>query len=108
MVLCQPATDPLPAVSVAERIVRRLQEPYWLLGHESSVSASVGVAVMTDQTEMPEVLLQHADIAMYRAKAEGRGRIVLFDAAMQAPAELEIAPVAAPLNSTSSCGTPSR
>jgi diguanylate cyclase (GGDEF)-like protein len=87
VVLCQAATDSLEAVRIAERIVRSLQAPFRILGQDSAVSASVGAAVMTDPYDTPEVLLQQADIAMYRAKAQGRGRVVLFDAAMQARAE---------------------
>jgi diguanylate cyclase (GGDEF)-like protein len=87
VVLCQSATDLLEAVRVAERIVRSLEAPFRILGQDSAVSASVGAAVMTDRYDTPEVLLQQADIAMYRAKEQGRGRVVLFDAAMQARAE---------------------
>lgn len=87
VVLCQSATDPLDAVVAGERIVRSLEAPFRIHGQDCFVSASVGAAVVSDPGDTPEVLLRQADIAMYRAKRRGRGRVVLFDAAMQASAE---------------------
>ena len=95
VVLCQSAIDPLGAVRIAERIVSSLEVPFRILGHDSVISASIGVAMMSDPAATPESLLQQADIAMYRAKELGRGRVILFDAVMQAHAaeraELETA-----------------
>jgi diguanylate cyclase (GGDEF)-like protein len=69
---------------VAERLIAALEQPFKLEGSEGtrlSVSASVGIA-MGDR-ETADELLRDADIAMYRAKWEGRNRYVIFETAMQ-------------------------
>jgi len=58
---------------IAERITAALNEPVQVDGSAFMLSASIGVAVYPDDGRTPEQLLQHADIAMYRAKAEGSG-----------------------------------
>ena len=76
-------------IFVAERIKKLLGEPFCLDGREVFTTASVGIAVSSGKYDRPEELLRDADIAMYRAKAEGRGSYVMFDPSMQkATAEL--------------------
>jgi diguanylate cyclase (GGDEF)-like protein len=58
---------------VAARILRKLSEPVTIGGSDIVVGASVGI-VIPEGDEEPETLLRHADLAMYRAKAHGRGR----------------------------------
>lgn len=65
------------ALAAAERIVSRMGRPIAVSGHELFVSASAGIAVSERRTT-PTELLRRADIALYRAKDEGRGRVVLF------------------------------
>lgn len=70
---------------VAERILAVLQEPVKLTGgREATVGASVGIAVAGDGDGHDEVgeLLRKADVAMYRAKQRGRGRVELFESSM--------------------------
>jgi diguanylate cyclase (GGDEF)-like protein len=70
---------------VAERILSALRRPLALPAHGGSriaISASVGIASAV--TLSAEDLLQDADIAMYQAKAAGKGGYVLFEASMQA------------------------
>ncbi|QEC46323.1 EAL domain-containing protein [Baekduia soli] len=69
------------AAIVAERIVDALRVPFVVGGREVFVSASVGITCGRDSA--PE-LLRQADVAMYRAKAQGKGRHVLFEASMEA------------------------
>jgi diguanylate cyclase (GGDEF)-like protein len=59
--------------AVAARILRKLSEPVTIGGSDIVVGASVGI-VIPEGDEEPETLLRHADLAMYRAKAHGRGR----------------------------------
>jgi len=47
------------------------------------VSASVGIALCADGAKTTDAILDNADLAMYRAKDNGRSRYELFDAAMQ-------------------------
>jgi diguanylate cyclase (GGDEF)-like protein/PAS domain S-box-containing protein len=67
-------TDPLSAQEVAQRILAALTEPYRLGTMEAVVSASIGMAVAVPGIT-PQELLHHADLAMYAAKAAGKGRI---------------------------------
>ncbi len=70
-----------PAIEVARRIVAALREPFPFLGSDLCVSASVGVAFAT-RDDGVEDLLRNADTAMYSAKAQGKGRHVVFVAEM--------------------------
>jgi diguanylate cyclase (GGDEF)-like protein/PAS domain S-box-containing protein len=70
---------------VAERITRAFGEPFVFDGREITTSASVGVALATTG-QGAEDLLRNADLAMYLAKKQGRGRAVLFEPAMHAAA----------------------
>jgi diguanylate cyclase (GGDEF)-like protein len=76
------------AASLASRIVRELSQPYDCDGHRSPISASIGVAIAPTDGGDTDTLLRKADIAMYRAKADGRRTFCLFmpemDAALQA------------------------
>lgn len=67
---------------VAERLLRALAEPYEIAGNRLLLSASVGVTTSERTYERPIDMIRDADTAMYRAKAAGRGRYVLFDQAM--------------------------
>jgi diguanylate cyclase (GGDEF)-like protein len=69
---------------IAERMLETLKHPFQLAGHEDTpltVTASVGVAVATEGTAGE--LLRDADIAMYRAKWDGKNRYTVFESAMQ-------------------------
>ncbi|WP_341676363.1 EAL domain-containing protein [Niveibacterium sp. SC-1] len=62
-----------------ERMLARIVEPVSLEGEAITVSASVGVTLFPDDDAPPEVLLRHADQAMYLAKQAGRNRFHRFD-----------------------------
>ena len=70
----------------AERILRALSEPFELEGHRIELSTSIGIALNAEQTTAEE-MLQDADVAMYRAKATGKGRYVTFEPSMHDAAE---------------------
>jgi diguanylate cyclase (GGDEF)-like protein len=72
------------ATTFARRIVALLSEPYDVDGHEAVVGASIGVAIAPDDGNDPDQLLKNADMALYRAKAEGRGTVRFFEAEMDA------------------------
>ena len=81
-VVLMPDTDYRQAQGVAERVCMAVAER----GFETSamrplsVTCSVGVALNEHELDTPEMLLKRADVALYRAKREGRNRVV-FDAA---------------------------
>jgi diguanylate cyclase (GGDEF)-like protein len=66
---------------IATRIADALRHPFALGGLPVSVSASIGIALSTVDSDA-DSLLRDADLAMYRAKDAGRDRAVLFDAGM--------------------------
>jgi diguanylate cyclase (GGDEF)-like protein/PAS domain S-box-containing protein len=72
----------------AQRLCRRLLEtidmPFDLDGHEVLVTASIGVALTPTDGSIPGRLLQNADIALYRAKEEGRNTFRFFEPDMDA------------------------
>ena len=74
------------ATSVAQRVTESLEKPFRLEGREVFVTMSVGIALNTRRPITPEELLRDADLAMYRAKGNGKNRFEVFDAASSAPA----------------------
>jgi diguanylate cyclase (GGDEF)-like protein/PAS domain S-box-containing protein len=68
--------------SMAASLIEGLDQPFTLGSTEVRVSASIGVAVSTFETDA-EALLSKADIAMYHAKAGGKNRYVTFQPQMQ-------------------------
>ncbi len=74
-----------PALAVAQRIITSISQPITVDdGHLVRVGASVGVALGHDDTATPDELLHQADLALYRAKTDGRGRTVLFGEQLRA------------------------
>jgi predicted signal transduction protein with EAL and GGDEF domain len=69
------------AVDAASRLLTALQEPIEVAGQSITAGASIGIAVDTAQTRGVDDLLGQADIAMYRAKAQGKGRHHVFTGA---------------------------
>jgi diguanylate cyclase (GGDEF)-like protein len=81
-ILLPHAADDLTARRVAERVAETLSEPFQIGRHELVVSASIGVARSGAGLTAAEDLLRAADVAMYRAKAAGRGNYVMYESAM--------------------------
>ncbi|HEY0206363.1 MAG TPA: EAL domain-containing protein [Acetobacteraceae bacterium] len=78
------AQQPAEATSLADRLVAALKAPFDLLGQQVEIGASIGT-VLTDAAEATaDELLRNANIALYRAKAEGRGTWRFFDPGMDA------------------------
>ena len=72
---------------LANEVLKEFREPFTVSGHELHVSASIGVAIFPIADEKPEDLLKKADVAMYSAKAGGRGAMQLFLPSMQQAAD---------------------
>ena len=85
VVVCPGIHDPASARELAVKVGEAIQEPVRLpSGRELTVTASIGIACDAVGVQAPEVLLSHADVAMYRAKERGRDRVEVFDEPMQA------------------------
>ncbi|HEY9646073.1 MAG TPA: EAL domain-containing protein, partial [Chroococcidiopsis sp.] len=74
------------AVRVTERIFAALQTPLTVDGREVYTPSSIGIVLGAASYTQASQLLRDADIAMYRAKARGKGRYEIFDAEMHAQA----------------------
>jgi len=74
------------AAVVGERIVAAIKEPFRVAGREIFIGASVGIATSREIAERSETLLHNADVAMYRAKKEGPGRVLAYQPYMHAEA----------------------
>ena len=69
----------------AQRLLPLLAEPYEVRGHTLVIGASLGVAMAPAHGRTPELLMQRADVALYRAKAAGRNTAVTFEEILEAP-----------------------
>ncbi len=72
------------AEAVAERILRWLNAPFHASGRQLRINASIGIVLSDGRDKTSEDLLRNADVSLYRAKAGGKGRFVLFDERMSA------------------------
>jgi diguanylate cyclase (GGDEF)-like protein/PAS domain S-box-containing protein len=90
-VLLEDAERDAGVLAVVERIVHALRHPFGLDGREVFATASIGVAIAGD-TESAADLVRNADMAMYMAKSDGKGRYQLFEPKMhtQAMERLEL------------------
>lgn len=88
------AQQPLGAESLAGRLVDLIGRPYVIRGQTVNIGVSVGVAVLPQDGQEFSILLKHADLALRRAKADGKGTFRFFqpgmDAASQARRVLEL------------------
>lgn len=80
-VLVEDVAEPSDAIRVAERIQSSFVKPFLLEGHEVFKSISIGIALTSPEVPA-EAVLQNADIAMYRAKSQGKACSELFDRVM--------------------------
>jgi diguanylate cyclase (GGDEF)-like protein len=83
-ILLPDVKQPNAATEFASAIIAALSEPYDLNGHQANVGASVGIAFFPADGSDADQLLKNADIAMYGAKAQGRGAFRFFEPAMDA------------------------
>ena len=81
-VVLMPDTDWRQAQGVAERVRQAVAEKVFATSNARplTLTVSVGLALNESDLETPEMMLKRADVALYRAKREGRNRVV-FDAA---------------------------
>jgi diguanylate cyclase (GGDEF)-like protein/PAS domain S-box-containing protein len=81
-VLLRGPTNVERALALAERIVDIIGRPYILEGKVARVGVSVGVAVSPEDGDQPAALMKNADMALYRAKSDGRNTSRHYDPAM--------------------------
>ncbi|HEX7333688.1 MAG TPA: GGDEF domain-containing protein, partial [Pyrinomonadaceae bacterium] len=89
-ILLSGMTDATDAVRVAQRISDELSQPFVLDKNSATATASIGIALSSSGYDRAEDILRDADIAMYRAKENGKARYELFDHGMHARAVLRL------------------
>lgn len=72
------------AEEVAGRILQRIGQPQQVGGHELYLSASVGISLLDNEETAPEKLIRQADMAMYKAKRQGRDTFQVYSADLDA------------------------
>jgi diguanylate cyclase (GGDEF)-like protein/PAS domain S-box-containing protein len=80
---CDPSTVP----ALASHIVEAVAAPYEINGHQLLIGVSIGISLAPEDGDNPDALLKNADLALYRAKADGRGTYRFFEAGMDARAQ---------------------
>ena len=81
-VLVESMYRPDEAVMIAERILSVFRHPFVIDGREIHVGTSIGIAVSSPVALASEDLLRNADLAMYLAKSQGKGKHIVFEAKM--------------------------
>jgi diguanylate cyclase (GGDEF)-like protein len=79
--------DPSAVALLASHIVEKIGEPYDIGGHQLVVGVSIGISLAPEDGKNPDELLKKADLALYRAKADGRGTYRYFETGMDARAQ---------------------
>ena len=79
--------DPSAVASLASHIVERISQPYTIGEHQLVIGVSIGISLAPEDGKNPDELLKKADLALYRAKADGRGTYRFFETGMDARAQ---------------------
>ena len=83
VVLVDQVASEAEAESLAEQLTGALADPIQVADHEVVTSASIGVALSSPGRDRPEALLRSADLALYRAKGNGKNGHALFDLSLE-------------------------
>jgi diguanylate cyclase (GGDEF)-like protein/PAS domain S-box-containing protein len=75
------------ARSLAGRLVEVISAPYEIDDHQIVIGVSIGISLSPQDGSNPDELLKNADLALYRAKADGRGTYRFFETGMDARAQ---------------------
>ena len=69
-------------LTIANRLIAAICAPYTIGNQTIVIGASIGIAVVSEQVGGAADIMRHADMALYRAKNEGRNRACIYDTAM--------------------------
>ncbi|MCA1413885.1 EAL domain-containing protein [Bradyrhizobium sp. NBAIM20] len=80
-------SEEIAARSLAGRLVEVISAPYQIDDHQIVIGVSIGISLSPQDGSNPDELLKNADLALYRAKADGRGTYRFFETGMDARAQ---------------------
>jgi len=80
-------SDGAGLAGLAERLIQQVSMPYSIEGHNISIGASVGIAIAPGEGTCADALIRNADLALYSAKAAGRGTFCFFAPEMHSEAQ---------------------
>ena len=80
-------STPEQAANLAHRVIEAVGAPYYIDEHQIGIGASVGIAMLPGDGQGPDDLLKNADLALYRAKEDGRGNYKFFELSMDLRAQ---------------------
>ncbi len=86
--------EPADAAVLANKLLKVLSEPFVIQGNEIRTGTSIGIAVYGSDSPDAEALLSHADVALFRAKSEGRATYRFFTDAMDSEVRKRVTMVA--------------
>jgi diguanylate cyclase (GGDEF)-like protein/PAS domain S-box-containing protein len=81
-------SQPADATSLAHRAIEAISAPFAIEGHQVVIGTSIGIAVGPADAGTPDQLLRNADLALYRAKSDGRGTYRFFEPEMDAQMQI--------------------
>jgi diguanylate cyclase (GGDEF)-like protein/PAS domain S-box-containing protein len=93
-VLMPEVRDDAGAAAVAAKLIAALEPSFSIQGNDIRIGTSIGIAMGTPAERSVEAMLGHADVALYRAKADGRGAYRFFDESMDAKVRARVTLVA--------------
>jgi diguanylate cyclase (GGDEF)-like protein/PAS domain S-box-containing protein len=79
--------DPSVVALLAGHVVEKVSAPYEIAGHQLVIGVSIGISLAPEDGKNPDELLKKADLALYRAKEDGRGTYRFFETGMDARAQ---------------------
>ncbi len=79
LILLPDLSDAADAAVVAEKVITTLAQPIRLGDHVLRLAASIGISIYPDDGADADILIHHADVAMYQAKRRGSGGIAFYD-----------------------------
>lgn len=82
--IVQPISQPADCTALAIRLIEAVSAPYEINGHRVIIGTSIGIAIVPDDGHDVDKIIKNADMALYRSKANGRGRYHFFEAEMNA------------------------
>lgn len=87
VILQYPVKHPTEAATLAQRVVEAIGRSFEIEGHQVLIGASIGIAVAPQDGIHADQLLKNADMALYRAKSEGRAAWRFFEREMDVQAQ---------------------